>query len=73
MIRFVPSKIGGGGTVHSDRGTSSSRFSSVGIINSERRHVNFIIVIGPGGGWPITEVVPTVQPKRRVSQISNPR
>jgi hypothetical protein len=66
MVRFVPCKVRGGGTVHSDRDPSWFRFSSVGIINSERRHVDSFIMIGPGG-WPITEVVPTVQPERRES------
>jgi hypothetical protein len=59
--------------MHSHGDTSWSRLSSVCIINSERRHVDSVLMIGPGGGRPITEVVPTVQPKRRESQISNIR
>ena len=75
LVRFVPCKVRGGGTVHGDRNTVWSRFSSVGI--TERRQVDSVIridsVIGPRSRWPITKAVSTVQPERRECQMSNPQ
>ena len=74
LVKFIPCKSRYGGTVRSDRVTSWSGFRPVGVVrrpNSDRRHVECVIRVE--GGWPITDVVPTVQPEYGDSQISNLR
>ena len=73
MVRFVPCKVRCGGTVHNGGDIGLSGFRPIGVtqwLNSDRTHRRQVdCIIGVGGGWSTTDIVPAVQPERRQSDI----